>query len=178
MAGTANKAAGSAKKAKRPAARTRAGRARKAAAKKDPKLAPRLTEKQENFLLVLLETDNQRQAYRAAYNCARMSERSIDTEASKLLKNPKVAQRYEALKEAARKRSSLRAVDRAARVLAELESIGFARPGDPEMPVKMGDKLRALELLGKTEKLFTDRVDVTGDRELEVRVQVVDGHDA
>lgn len=157
---------------KTPAGKRRAG-GRITGTKKDPKLAPRLTEKQENFLLKLLETDNQRLSYRAAYNCARMSDASVDTEASKLLKNPKVAQRFEALKEAARKRSSLRAVDRAARVLAELENIGFAQPSDE---LKMKDKIKALELLGKTEKLFTDRVDVAGaDNALEVVIRTVGG---
>lgn len=59
----------------------------------------RVTEKQEKYLKnIVYKSMSQREAYRDAYDCSRMSEKSIDTNASKLLKNTKVAQRYEELK--------------------------------------------------------------------------------
>ena len=57
-----------------------------------------LTTKQEIFIQRLIEGYSQREAYKFAYNCEKMSNNSIDVEASKLLANTKVSLRYEELK--------------------------------------------------------------------------------
>ena len=57
-----------------------------------------LTTKQEIFVQKLIEGCSQRDSYKFAYNCEKMSDKSIDVEASKLLANPKVSLRYEELK--------------------------------------------------------------------------------
>ena len=57
-----------------------------------------LTVKQEIFVQRLIEGFSQRESYKFAYNCEKMSDKSIDIEASKLLANPKVSLRYEELK--------------------------------------------------------------------------------
>ena len=57
-----------------------------------------LTVKQEIFVQRLIEGFSQRESYKFAYNCEKMSDKSIDVEASKLLANPKVSLRYEELK--------------------------------------------------------------------------------
>lgn len=64
-----------------------------------------LTTKQEIFVQKLIEGCSQRDSYKFAYDCKRMSDKSIDEEASKLLKKPKVATRYEELKEELKEKS-------------------------------------------------------------------------
>lgn len=64
-----------------------------------------LTTKQEIFVQKLIERYSQREAYKFAYDCKRMSDKSIDEEASKLLKKPKVATRYEELKQELKEKS-------------------------------------------------------------------------
>ena len=57
-----------------------------------------LTPKQEIFVASLVKGNSQRQAYIEAYpNAAKWKENAIDSQASKMLKSPKVFQRYEEL---------------------------------------------------------------------------------
>lgn len=64
-----------------------------------------LTQKQENFCLAYIETGNASEAYRKAYNAAGSSEKSVWELASKMLDNPKVISRLEALREQAARRA-------------------------------------------------------------------------
>ncbi|WAV89339.1 terminase small subunit [Oxalobacter aliiformigenes] len=66
-----------------------------------------LTQKQENFCLAYIETGNASEAYRKAYNAAKASEKSVWESASKMLDNPKVISRLEALREQAARRALL-----------------------------------------------------------------------
>lgn len=57
-----------------------------------------LTAKQEKFVQNLIKGMSQADAYRKAYSTKKMSDNAIYREASLLLKNPKVAKRYEELR--------------------------------------------------------------------------------
>ena len=61
-----------------------------------------LTAKQEKFALGVAAGLNQSDAYRMAYSASRMQPKQVWEEASKLRRNPKVAQRIEGLLKAAR----------------------------------------------------------------------------
>ena len=54
---------------------------------------PKLTIKQEKFVLKYLECGNASEAYRFAYNCSKMSDNAIWNAASILMDDPKVTQR-------------------------------------------------------------------------------------
>lgn len=56
-----------------------------------------LTPKQEKFVQGLISGLSQREAYKRSYDCKKMSDNSIDREASLLSSNPKVSQRYNVL---------------------------------------------------------------------------------
>ena len=58
-----------------------------------PKSGPKLTFKQEAFILAYIETGNASEAYRRAYDAKKMSAQAIHVNACRLLKNPKVALR-------------------------------------------------------------------------------------
>lgn len=55
-------------------------------------ILPKLTKKQQDFVIRYAIDGVATQAYRAAYDCAKMSDDTIKNEASRLLKNKKIAQ--------------------------------------------------------------------------------------
>jgi hypothetical protein len=61
--------------------------------KRVPKNEPKLTLKQEAFVLAYIETGNASEAYRRAYNAKGTSSEAVHVNACRLLKNPKVALR-------------------------------------------------------------------------------------
>ena len=58
-----------------------------------------LTSKQEKFIQALVAGKSQREAYKEAYNAAKMKDKTIDERASVLFKNDKVKTRYNELLE-------------------------------------------------------------------------------
>lgn len=83
----------------------------------------RLTQKQEKFVQELIKGKSQREAYKSAYNAKKMSDNAIDVEASKLLKNPKVALRHEQLRSRVIKRTEEKAIITAEEIIKEIASI-------------------------------------------------------
>lgn len=71
-----------------------------------------LTVKQEKFIQNIIKGMSQREAYKDAYDAENMSDAVIDTEACLLMKNPKVAKRYEELIEAMAKPTIMTAQER------------------------------------------------------------------
>lgn len=59
---------------------------------------PKLTIKQEKFVLKYLECGNASEAYRFAYNCSKMSDNTIYNKASKLLNKGEIRARLDYLK--------------------------------------------------------------------------------
>ena len=109
----------------------------------------KLTPKEEMFCtLVAIEGMSQRQAYRKAYD-TKASDEVVDVSASRLSKNPKLTLRLQELRTAL---VSPSIADRKERM--ELWS-DIARD-DEERTV---DRLRATELLGKSQGDFIDRTE-------------------
>lgn len=124
-----------------------------------------LTQKQEKFVQALIAGKSQREAYKEAYNTERMGDETIDVKASELLKNGKVSVRYEELQAAVREEGEKRAVATAVEVLEELTAIGLGQKEYPAYDMfgnerqhkpSVAARLKALELLGKKHKLWSD----------------------
>ena len=64
---------------------------------------PKLTIKQEKFVLKYLECGNASEAYRFAYNCSKMSDNTIYNKASKLLNKGEIRARLDYLKTTSQK---------------------------------------------------------------------------
>jgi len=64
-----------------------------------------LTAKQEKFVQAWHATGNKTEAYRQAYGCEGMTEKSINANAHKVSKNTEVLQRFDELKSASQKRN-------------------------------------------------------------------------
>lgn len=104
---------------------------------------------------------SQADAYRAAYDTAGMKPETVQNEASRLMARPMIAARVNAIV-AAKQAAALHDAGETRRLVTrEL----LARISDPKNPPAV--QLRALELLGKTVAMFTDRVEeaaVTADQ--------------
>lgn len=139
--------------------------------RKDGERVAGLTNKQEAFVLALIEGKSQREAYRSAYKAGRMKDETVDQCACRLLKNPKVSARYEELQAAVRGEAEQRSVATAADVLEELSNVGMGRVKYPAYDMfgnehqqfpSVTQRTKALELLGKNYGLFTDKVNMSG----------------
>jgi hypothetical protein len=121
------------------------------------KTGDNLTGKQSGFVQAILMGANQSDAYRLAYNAENMSDSTIWNEASKLFANPKVAARIRAGQ--ARQEEVAVHSGAALRLHVEKELFDLTTKADSDQA-----KLRALELLGKLEKVgaFTERVESVG----------------
>jgi phage terminase small subunit len=153
------------KKVQRKAAKVSAKRTRRAVVfEKAPKTnTSGLTAKQQTFVAEYLA--NGFNATQAAIS-AGYSAKTADSQACRLLKLPAVAA---AVEEGKRERLEDLEIT-GARVLKEIGKVAFAdRPfmllnevGGSGFEVKLKDKIRALELLGKNQKLFTEKVEHSG----------------
>ena len=112
-----------------------------------------LTDKQEAFALAVFEGNNFSEAYRIAYDASKMSAACIHTEACLLVQNPKVSSRLEALNSSREKEMCMLRLSRSDFVLKQLTDEATNQDNSD------GARVRALELLGKSVALFTDKVE-------------------
>lgn len=126
-----------------------------------------LTVKQEKFVQNLIKGMSQADAYRNAYSTKKMSDNAIYREASLLLKNPKVAKRYEELRgklvERAERRALMTAEDRMVWLSSVIngdieeeyatevydEETGETKKVTTTRPSKLDTKLKALDIYNK-----------------------------
>jgi len=127
-----------------------------------------LTPKQEAFVLEVIRTGNQRQSYRKAYPNTRMSDSSVDTEASEMLngtgkfaKNPKVSRRYHELLEEAKKEKEKQQREA---ILTRLDREEFLSSVVTNPEVSMSDRIRALDILNKMDGDYTTKIEAEVSR--------------
>ena len=118
----------------------------------------KLTAKQSAYVQAVLKGANQSDAYREAYNAENMSDQAIWTEAGRLFRHPEVSRRVTAGR-AAQERQAVH-TGASLRLHVERELFELTTRADSDQ-----SKLRALELLGKLDKVgaFTERVAQVND---------------
>lgn len=116
-----------------------------------------LTAKQEKFVRNLIQGMSQREAYKRSYDAENMTDESIDVEACKLFKNPKVAQRYEELQNRLANKAIMSAEERLeflTRIVSgtemeqivgivEGEEVGYERVAD------LNTRMKAVDIMNK-----------------------------
>ena len=118
----------------------------------------RLTAKQEAFAKQVAKGAVLSDAYRECYAAEGMRDSTIWSEACKLAQNPKVSTRVKAIQaemEEDRRTIARRREEFVLKRLAE----------EAEQAETDGARVRALELLGKTVSMFTDRIEQTDTTE-------------
>jgi len=112
-----------------------------------------MTPKQHQFAREVVLGKSQADAYRSAYNTARMNDNSIRREASRLMDNPNVATTVVELQHKADAAVVQERIASREEVLQTL--ISYMHSGEPRDSVR----LRAAEMMGKHYELFTDRIE-------------------
>ena len=108
-----------------------------------------LTPKRELFAQKIVEGMSQADAYRSAYSCEKMSDKTIWENASRLMADSKVLARVNELREQISKESIMTAQKR-------LEWLSEVIRSEDRMT---SDKLRAVDIMNKMEGLYTTRIE-------------------
>jgi phage terminase small subunit len=132
-------------------------------------MADKLTIKQEKYVQGLFAGLSQREAYKQAYNCKKMKDKTIDENASRLANDSKVKARLRELTEEFKNRNML-TVEWVLNNLKEVTERCLQqepvkdRQGNEtgEYTFQANGANRALELIGKHLGMFTDKVEMTG----------------
>lgn len=126
---------------------------------------PKLTSQQQKFVLrYIANGNNASEAYRYAYNCENMSEESVNVEASRQLKNPKIAPWIEFAKKNAEevfKKELNYSVKDCFNELNDLKTTAltaFDKNGNPNVNAA----IKTVELKGKLAGFFVDRHQMNG----------------
>lgn len=123
-----------------------------------------LTPKQEKFVMNILAGMKQADAYRSAYSCKNMSDNAIYREASLLMSNPKVAQRFSELKKEMDKPTIMSAQKRL-EWLTELI-------GNEEEDTNA--KLKAIDIMNKMQGEYVQKIEADVKNEVNIKVELVD----
>lgn len=125
----------------------------------EPKLDKKLTQKQENFINVYLETGNASEAYRKAYDATKMSESSIGREAFSLIDNPKISSEIAARREKAAQKCLITVHD----LVNELEEARIAALSaeTPQASAATAATMGKAKLLGLDKQIIEQTVTAT-----------------
>ena len=134
-----------------------------------------LTKKQEMFVQNIINGMSQREAYKNAYSVKSMSDNAIDREASLLMKNTKVAQRFAELRDELVKPTILSAQERLeylTRVIKgeEREKVHKIFDGEDyayDEEADISTKLKAIDLMNKMTGEYVTKVEGTLTTKLE-----------
>ncbi len=108
-----------------------------------------LTAKQEKFVHNLVKGMTQIEAYKDAYSAKNMSDNAISREASLLLKNPKIAQRFKELGSKTESNTIMSAQER-------LEWLTDLVKSEEE---STNDKLRAIDIMNKMQGEYITKIE-------------------
>ena len=125
-----------------------------------------MTPKQHQFAREVVLGKSQADAYRSAYDTARMNDNSIRREASRLMDSPNVATTVVELQQKADTAVVQERIASREEVLQTLT--GYMHSGEPKDSIK----LRAAELMGKHYGLFTDRIEAVVPERSAAEIQV------
>lgn len=123
-----------------------------------------LTPKQEKFVQGIVDGKTQTDAYKNAYNTAKMSDASIYQEASRLMNNPQITARIDELRQRIEDASIMSAKDRAKWLTDAIN----------QLDVSMPDKLKALDILNKMTGEYVQKVQADVSQEIEVNITLED----
>lgn len=123
-----------------------------------------LTPKQEEFAKRIAEGANYADAYRAAYNTSRMTDKSIWEKASELASNVKVAARLKEFRDMAAKPTIMTAQQRKVWLTEVIN--------DPDIDINT--KLRASDQLNRMEGEYTQKIEANVTNEVTINIELVD----
>lgn len=120
----------------------------------DVEEAKKLTQKQESFCLLYLETGNASEAYRRAYSCEKMKPETINRTAKEMLDHPKIAARVAELRAPVVKKAQIT-------LEGHLEDLKRLRD-KAEKEGKFSAAVTAEMARGKASGLYVEKTELTG----------------
>lgn len=123
-----------------------------------------MTPKQEKFIQGILEGKSQADAYRSAYSCNNMSDKTIHEAASRLMADSKVAARISVLRELLTNELIMSAQKR-------LEWLTMVIQNKEEAT---SDKLRAIDLMNKMQGEYVQKVEAEVNNVVTINIDLVD----
>lgn len=123
-----------------------------------------LTPKQEKFVQGIIDGMSQADAYRAAYNCSRMTDKTIWEAASKLMSDSKVSARVSELRDRITSEKIMSAQKRS-EWLTELIQNEDA---------DINAKLKAVDILNKMSGEYVQKVQAAVESEVNINVELID----
>lgn len=143
-----------------------------------------LTKKQEKFVQGLVKGLTQREAYKQSYNASKMKDNTIDRKAYELFKKDYVRARFDKLNGKVVAKAEKNTIATATEVLQYFTSV--MRGEEKEALMKQNDmtgeieeiksmpaikdRNKAAELLGKRYALFTEKMQVAGELDVNARL--------
>ena len=123
-----------------------------------------LTPKQEVFVQKIIEGMSQADAYRAAYNTNRMSDKTIHEAASRLMADSKVSARVKELREQVTSKTIMTAQERLRWLTEVIQS--------PETSIN--DKLKAADIMNKMQGEYIQKIAAEVQTETTINIELVD----
>ena len=123
-----------------------------------------LTPKQEKFVQGIIEGMSQADAYRSAYSCARMSDKTIWENASRLMADSKVKARVQELRDRIATDSIMSAQER-------LEWLSRLIENEDEYT---SDKLKAIDLMNKMTGEYVQKIEADVNSDITINVELTD----
>jgi phage terminase small subunit len=123
-----------------------------------------LTAKQEAFVQKIIEGYSQADAYRSAYSCKRMSDKTIWENASRLMADSKVAARVMELRNELAKPSIMSAQER-------LEWLTQLIKSEDESTT---DKLKAADIMNKMQGEYVQKVEAAVTNAVNINIELSD----
>lgn len=134
---------------------------------------PKLTYKQQKFIMRYIQNGgNASEAYRYAYDCDNMSDKAINVEASKMLKNPNITlwiEYYQGNVQDFINEEIMYSTNDAFQELEELQQKSMRSSKTYNIAMK------AVENKCKLKGLFTDKVEVSGGATVQMGSVEIDG---
>ena len=113
-----------------------------------------LTAKQEAFAMAIVQGHSQADAYRMAYDCTNMQDSSIYRQSWEMMRHPKVVARISEVLSYIQEKHRMQAVGLAGFVTEKLLELATSKDSPKHV------QLKALESLGRSVGMFTDRKEV------------------
>lgn len=123
-----------------------------------------LTAKQEAFVQNIIEGMNQADAYRSAYDTKRMSDNAIYREASLLMSNPKVAQRF----------SEIASKTDRPKIMSAQKRMEWLTDRVNDEDIDINARLKALDILNKMDGEYVQKIQAEVQTETTINIELVD----
>ena len=139
-----------------------------------------LTDKQERFCQNIIEGMSQADAYRQAYPNNNMADKTIQENACRLAKNPKVKARIKELRDNLAKPSIMTAQDRLeflTRVIngeqgeKEIQVID-GEPIEIDVPTSLKNKLNAIDIMNKMQGEYVQKVEAEVTNAVNIHIEL------